>query len=106
MTLTHTADFWLKYWCAAYAHILAAPSDNVVLVSYDGLCANPTSVLQRVGQAIGLDQPTDLTSTAGRFRVPTSYDADALNVNRRQLNAASTLHQELLARSITERVAL
>ena len=106
LTLTHTADFWLKYWCAAYAHILADTSDNVVLVSYDVLCANPTSVLRRVGKAIGIDQPTDLDSTAGRFRVPTSYDVDALNVNRHQLDAASALHQELLARSITERVAL
>ena len=106
LNLTHTADFWLKYWCAAYAHIVAAPSDNVVLVSYDRLCADPTAVLRCIGNAIGLDQPTDLLSTTGRFRAPTRYDADALNVNRHQLDAASTLHQELLARSVTERVAL
>lgn len=106
LNLTHTADFWLKYWCAAYAHLLAAPSDNVVLVSYDRLCADPTAVLRCIGNAIGLDHPTDLLSATGQCRAPTDYDPDALNVTRRQLDAASTLHQELLARSVTERVAL
>ena len=38
--------------------------------------------------------------------MPTGYDADALNVNRHQLDAASTLRQELLAHSVTERTAL
>lgn len=37
----HGANFWLRYWSAAYAHVLANLRDHVVLVGYDALCADP-----------------------------------------------------------------
>ena len=98
--LTHTADFWLNYWCAAYAHILADPRHNLLLVSYDSLCANPGPLLRRIGDAIGIDKPTDLVALGGRFRPPTRYDADALNIDQSLLGTASELHRELQNRSI------
>ena len=97
---THTADFWLAYWCAAYAHILARLCDNVTLVSYDSLCANPAPILRRIGDAIGIGESTELIALADRFRTPTRYDADALDIDQSLLGAASELHRELQTRSI------
>ena len=97
---THTADFWLAYWCAAYAHILARLCDNVTLVSYDSLCANPAPILRRIGDAIGIGESTELIALADRFRTPTRYDADALDIDQSLLDTASELHRELQTRSI------
>ena len=96
---THTADFWLNYWCAAYAHILAQPHPNLLLVSYDALCANPGPILRRVGDAIGMDKPTELVALGGRFRRSTRYAAAALNIEQGLLGTASALHRELQNRS-------
>ena len=98
--LTHTADFWLNYWRTAYAHILANSHHNLLLVNYDSLCANPGPTLRRIGDAIGIDNPTDLVALGGRFRPPTRYDADALNIDQSLLGTASELHRELQNRSI------
>lgn len=98
--LTQTANFWLKYWCVAYAHVLADLSDNVALVSYDLLCADSPTGLRRIGEAIGVDEATSLVSAADRFRTPTAYDAADLNVDAKLLDSVSALHRELLARSI------
>ena len=97
---THTADFWLAYWCAAYAHILANSHHNLLLISYDSLCANPGPILRRIGDAIGIDESTELTALAARFRTPTRYDAGALNTDQSLLEMASELHRELQTRSI------
>ena len=97
---THTADFWLAYWCAAYAHILACLCDNVALVSYDSLCANPGPILRRIGDAIGIGESAKWIALADRFRTPTRYDADALNIDPSLRDAASELHRELQTHSI------
>lgn len=101
--LTLTADFWLKYWCTAYAHVLTNLGRNVMLVSYDALYADPATSLRRIGEAIGVDEATSLVSAADRFRTPTAYDAADLNVDAKLLDSVSALHQELLARSIGAR---
>ena len=94
------ANFWLRYWCAAYAHVLANPCGHVVFVDYDALCADPASILRRIGAAAGIDASTDPAALAGRIRAPVRYDADILDVDRNLLDAAIELHHELQARSI------
>ena len=94
------ASFWLRYWCAAYAHALANHRSHVAFVSYDALCADPVPVLRRIGAAAGIDESTDPATLAGRVRTPAHYDADALDVDRNRLDAAVELHHEWQARSI------
>ena len=98
--LAHTADFWLKYWCAAFEHLLAHPADHIVFVSYDLLCANPTQALRCIGERIGLDDLAGLVPAGDRFRAPTGYDADVLDIDCHLLDRALALHDELLTRSI------
>ena len=99
---THTADFWIRYWCAAYEHVLAHRGANVVLVDYDSLCAGPAACLRRIVDAIGVDERTDPAALADRLRPPTRYDAAALDVDRRLLDTASALHHELQSCSISQ----
>ncbi len=93
------ANFWLRYWCAAFGHVLANPAAGVVLVDYDGLCAEPAPALRRIADRIGLAGAEALAGAAGRFRAPTRYDVAAPDVDGALLEKASALHRELLRRS-------
>ena len=95
-----SANFWLRYWCSAFEHILAQSSDNVALLDYDGCCADPITGLHRIAAAVGLANPADLAEQAGRFRPATAYDAVALAMSPPLLHRAETLHQRLLQNAI------
>ena len=90
-----SANFWLAYWCAAFAHVLAVvgkSGGNVALVDYDGLCDQPTPHLERIAGKAGLET-TALAQAAARFRAPTRY---ALDADAALLERASALHRQLL----------
>lgn len=95
----NNANFWLAYWCAAFTHIRANATDNIVLVDYDGLCAEPVVHLERIACKTGLDA-TVLALAAERFRAPTRYDAATLGVDETLLASAADLHRELLPRCV------
>ena len=95
-----SAGFWLRYWCAAFEHILASSSEDVVLLSYDDCCANPDAVLRELADRIGLDNPEALVENAARLRPSTSYDPDDLGLDNSLLTTALDIHRELLTRSI------
>lgn len=95
------ADMWLRYWNAAFTHLLAqARADaRIALVDYDACCADAEAGLARVADAIGLDgAPRErLIAQAARFRPPTAYDDDALGLDEAMLADARALHGELRA---------
>lgn len=96
-----SANFWLRYWRAAFAHVLANLNDQTALLSYDGLCAASAAGLQRIAQRLGVEDSAGLMATAAtRFRLPTRYDAGPLNLNQELLESAQALHQELLSAAI------
>lgn len=95
----HSAEFWLKYWCAAFEHILSNVSDRVVFISYENCCANPVSALRHISDRIGLDADS-VTARAARFREPNRYEVDALGIDQTLLNRARAIHAELLLESI------
>ena len=41
------AEFWIRYWIAAFRFILARPRSNLVLLDYDALCRTPGPGLAR-----------------------------------------------------------
>ena len=95
-----SANFWLRYWCAAFEHILARRSGNVALLDYDGCCADPITGLHRIASAVGLANPADLAEQAGRFRPATTYDAAALAMAPALRRRAEALHRQLLQNAI------
>ena len=95
----NAANFWLRYWQAAFSHILANLNDQTALVSYDGLCAAPAAGLRRIAQRLGVENSAERMAAA-RFRSPARYDAGPLNLNRALLESAQALHRELLTAAI------
>ena len=95
----NAANFWLRYWQAAFSHILANLNDQTALVSYDGLCAAPAAGLRRIAQRLGVEDGAELMAAA-RFRSPARHDAGPLNLNRALLESAQALHRELLSAAI------
>jgi hypothetical protein len=66
--------FWVDYWTAAFAHLLAQTQDadpNVHLVDFDRLCAQPESSLAAVGEVIG--DGGLLKQEAARFHAAVAY---------------------------------
>ncbi len=97
---TGDADFWVKYWSAAFEHLLSNPSKNLFFISYENCCENPVEALRTLGSAIGLADPEILTSQADRFRRPTAYNGDGSGVDTSLLKRAMSLHADLLRASI------
>ena len=95
----NAANFWLRYWQAAFSHILANLNDQAVLVSYDSLCAAPAAGLRRIARRLGVEDGAEQMAAA-RFRSPARYDAGPLNLNRTLLESAQALHRELLSAAI------
>ena len=94
------ANFWLTYWRAAFTHIHANANGNIVLVDYDGLCAEPAAHLERIARKTGLAERTILAPASGRFRAPTRYDAAALGMDEALSESAAEIHRELLPRCV------
>ena len=90
-----TANFWLRYWCAAYEHILANRNDGAVLISYDYCCAHPEIGLHSISAAVGLDMDDRAASVAARFRPATGYDAVALGLTPALAARADAVYQRL-----------
>jgi hypothetical protein len=90
-----TLDFWLAYWAAAFAHVLAR-RDRIVLVDYDRLCREPAPLLGPLAERLGIP-PDLLLAQTGRFRPPTAHDAmsDAIDPDLR--DRAGSLHAKLQA---------
>ena len=90
-----TVGFWLAYWVAAYAHILAAGAPNVVLLDYDACCASARTALGALADVLDVADRDAMTAQAGRFRAPTVHDREGLHSPPALLHRALDLHEEL-----------
>lgn len=92
-----SVDFWLDYWCNAYAAVLDARCANVVLFDYDGACAAPRAHFERLGLALDLrDRESLVVAANDRLRTPTEHPVDALSdASRALMTRAQTLYQRL-----------
>lgn len=97
---SQTANFWLRYWCAAYAYILANHSDSIALLDYDACCDNPITSLRQIAAAVGLGDPTTLANQSTRFRPPTQYDAATMPMTPELRRRADAIYQQLLQNAI------
>ncbi len=88
-------EFWLRYWVAAYGHILEHLGPSVTLVSYARLTSEPEEALARL--AAHLDVPgSELLTQAGRLRPPRRHDVSAGDLSPPLARRASELYRELL----------
>ncbi|MEM8698820.1 MAG: sulfotransferase [Pseudomonadota bacterium] len=74
--------YWATYWCQAMEAVLDAAKDdpNCHILSYDRLCSDPGPSLERLAEIAGLGEAPALKAQAGRFRAPTAYRAEPLDL--------------------------
>jgi hypothetical protein len=94
------AEFWLRYWIAAYEHALAQRTRNVLFVDFDRLLAEGTAYLAALALALRLRRPRSLADQAHRLRPPTTWSTDRPRVAEHTLNAARALHARLAAAAL------
>lgn len=93
-------NFWLRYWCSAYRHLLElASGDDLALWSHDALCADPAGRLARLGAIVGMDDPSAVAASAERVREPAPAHFEARSAfDGRLLAEADGVHEALLER--------
>jgi hypothetical protein len=88
-------DYWIAYWVRAFRHIIRYEKD-IAVVSYERLCTGDAAVIAALGERIEVD-PTELASAVGdRLHPPPRYEAEARVQDKRLLDEARALHQELM----------
>lgn len=95
-----TANFWLAYWITAYRHLLTKVGDRVHLVSYEQLCASPGETLQRMIDALNVQDTQPLLDRVATIHAVKMRELDATNVDRSLLDEAKSLHEELINASL------
>lgn len=91
------ADYWARYWRAAYRHILATQKANVILFDHDAFGADPQSVMKRLCTALGID-PAPLLQQLTEVRPP--RPTPQIDIDATLAQELSKLHQELIDRAI------
>jgi hypothetical protein len=92
-----TADFWLRYWTAAYEYALEHCTRNVIFVDFDRLLTEQAAYLASIGRALKVQRPELLIGQAQRLRAPTTRDAAGVECSEETLQAARFVHARLRA---------
>jgi hypothetical protein len=95
-----TADFWLRYWTAAYRYALEQATRNVMFVDFDRLIAEHAAYLASLGHALQLRRPGLLVEQAISLRAPTTPDDGAAQGSDETLHAARAVHAQLRAAAL------
>lgn len=94
------ADFWTKYWCAAYGHALENATTNVRFVDFDRLLRERGAYLERIAAAVSLARPEALVRRGGELREPTTKPQAAGGARADVRDAARRIHARLEAAAI------
>lgn len=89
-----TLDYWLEYWLAAYRHITSEHREDVTLVSYEALCAQPRRVLLELGARTGISD-LEPSSPNATIHGPTRHNCDADDVCGSLLRDAEELYSAM-----------
>ena len=71
--------FWLQYWVVTYRQLLTE-CDDLFLLSYEALCEDPETGLQRLAEAIGSRNGDSLVSVAATIHSPRPREVDTGSV--------------------------
>lgn len=96
--------FWLRYWVAAYSHVLehanlgTSDAPPARLLSYAALTSEPEKALARLAEVV--DVPAeDLTRLAGHLEPPRTHEVEIEAVPDDLLQKARALHDRLEERA-------
>ncbi|MEO1310387.1 MAG: sulfotransferase [Pseudomonadota bacterium] len=90
-----TLEYWLAYWRAAYGFLRTRAGDRVHLLDYDALCADPQAVLQKLADAVAIDDPQALLQAAPRFRPAPSRKPDLAAVDPDLMRSVYAVYDDI-----------
>jgi hypothetical protein len=86
------ADFWMRYWIAAYSYALSAGRERVRFVDFDRLLREGKPELERLAGAIELANPRALLQQSAALRSPTSTPLEPRGVSPAVWSEARRVH--------------
>ncbi len=90
-----TIEFWIRYWIEAYSYLYSQVGDGVKLLSFCSLTRRPQSVLESIGEYVGLENPQGLIRHSDSVKIPVDRDVDASGIDRSLLGRAFELLADL-----------
>ncbi|WP_118828408.1 sulfotransferase domain-containing protein [Salinibacter ruber] len=87
-------SYWVRYWIAAYRFVIEHTGENVVLISYERLTAEPHASLARLADRLEISG-ADLTSQADRVESPRTHAVEAPGMSESLRRRAAELHEQL-----------
>jgi hypothetical protein len=94
------AGFWMRYWTAAYRYALEHRTRNVRFVDFDKLLEEGERYLDRLADAIGLEDSSALASGSTTLRAPTTRPVGAASCAPEVWRAARDVHSRLRAAAL------
>lgn len=91
---TESLEFWLKYWVAAYRHLLER-RESVVFLNYEALCENPEPHLTLLSSAIQCVNADLLLSNANSIRPMRMREVDTSSIEADLLQQSEGLYRSL-----------
>ncbi len=101
---SETLEYWVRYWIAAYHHVLDHRCPDVRLVSYDTLVTEPATGLGKIAAAARIP-PGLLSNNTGAIRPPRPHEIESSNVDGSVLTDARRLHDRLMEMEAQDSVA-
>jgi len=91
-------EYWIAYWIAAYEYVLVR-SEPLVLVSYEGACANGESVMSALCARLKIAHEGAFAQAAAMFRSPDLRELP-VKIDSGLRDRAEEVHSELLRRAL------
>jgi hypothetical protein len=92
-------EFWVRYWIAAYGHVLEHAGTSAVLVSYARLTAESERSLAELAERLGLPEAV-LAEKGDQLRPPRTHSVDEGTLPQGLRKEASDVYRRLDERAV------
>ncbi|MDN3554789.1 sulfotransferase [Halomonas maura] len=92
-------DYWLRYWIAAYEHVLQTASKEAIFIDHLALSSRPDIQLPRLAEALGINDRERFLAASSMFRAPAS-PPQLPGASADLVRRANDLHAALLERAL------
>ena len=91
----NTLAFWLLYWTNTYRYLLKSRNDQVRFFSFDSLCADPKSGLDRLGGILEVENMGQWMKNTNRIINPRPHPVDCDGIAASILDRVEDLYLDL-----------
>ncbi len=83
--------YWLTYWTAAYSHLLDHKA-HLLFLCFDSLWERPRKGLERLGEAVDINDRETFTALAATIRMPRRHNLDTTGLPSALIKHAEDLY--------------